>query len=124
MNLNNIEIQSILNGSYLFILLIFLVLFMSLLVVLRKNVLKSVNSLGIMLGISGGVTILISYVIPVILNMLSDKLNKYMMIINPIVDTFKEKLLLVGLLEIIFGTLLFIITLIILWKRDNNKSNS
>ena len=122
MNLNIIEIQSILNGSYLYILLILVVLLTILLLILKKNLLKTVNGLGVILGISGLITISISYVIPVVLNILSENLSKYMMIINPVVDTFREKLLLVGLSEIIFGTLLFIITFVIIWKKENNES--
>ena len=123
MNLSSIEIQSILNGSYLYILMILIILLTIFLLILRNNVLKSIKGLGVVLGVSGAITIAVSYVMPVVLNLFSDRLSKYMMIINPVADTVKGKLFLVGVSEIILATLLFVIILVIMWKKENRENN-
>ena len=116
MLMNNIEIKSILNGSYLYIFIIPIVVVIALILILNRNVRKSLRGIGIVLGISGVLTLGISYIIPTILNLFSSELGAYIGIINPILDTFMQKLMFTGLLEFITGLILVVVSFIM--KKD------
>lgn len=119
MYLKGTEIQSILNGSYLYVFVIFIVLLSILIIALTKNVYKSFRSFGIVLGISGCITIIASEAISMILLLFASELREYIAIINSVVNTFMEKLEFAGYLEIAIGIVLLIFSVIIKKIRNN-----
>lgn len=116
MLMNNIEIRSILNGSYLYMFIIPVIAIIGLIILINMNLRKSLRGIGSVLFVAGALTLGITYIIPSILNILSAEIGAYMSIINSILDNFMQKLMFAGLLEGIAG-LILVITSVIL-KKD------
>lgn len=116
MLMNNIEIRSILNGSYLYMFIIPVIVIIGLIILINMNLRKSLRGIGSVLFVAGALTLGITYIIPSILNILSAEIGAYMNVISSILDNFMQKLMFAGLLEGIAGLILVITSVII--KKD------